>query len=110
MIQGMTVTLWTKTQTGTDDFNNPVYSWSSETVDNVLVGLPTPEEQINEMTLTGKSIAYTLGIPKGDTHDWENQIVEFFGKKFMTIGIPERGIEANIPLSWHLKVKCERYE
>ncbi len=110
MIQGMTVTLWNKTQIGTDEFNQPVYGWASFNVDNVLVGLPTPEERTEELNLSGKMIAYTLGIPKGDSHEWQDQIVEFFGRKYKTFGIPERGIEANIPLQWHLKVKCERYE
>lgn len=110
MIQGMPITLWNKTQTGVDGFGNPVYTWESKTVDNVLVGQPTAEERTNELNLTGRMIAYTLGIPKGNTDEWENQIVEFFGHRFRTFGIPEQGIEANIPLSWHKKVKCERYE
>jgi hypothetical protein len=76
----------------------------------VLVAQPSPEEKTAELNLTGRSIQYTLGIPKGDTHNWENQVVEFFGHKFLTYGIPEQGIEANIPLRWHKKVKCERYE
>lgn len=106
----MSITLWNKTQTGVDGFGNPVYTWESKTVDNVLVGQPTAEERTNELNLTGRMIAYTLGIPKGNTDEWENQIVEFFGHRFRTFGIPEQGIEANIPLSWHKKVKCERYE
>lgn len=110
MIQGMTVTLWNKTQTDIDGFGNPVYSWSSETVDDVLVGLPSAEERISELNLNGKAIAYVLGIPKGDTHNWKDQVVEFFGEKFLTYDIPEVGIEANIPLRWHKKVKCIRYE
>ena len=110
MIQGMTITLWTKSQTDTDEFNAPVYTWTSEDVDDVLVAQPSPEERISELNLTGKMIEYTLGIPKGDNHDWEDQIVEFFGHKFITFGIPERGIEENIPLRWHLKVKCERFQ
>lgn len=110
MIQGMPITLWNKTQTGVDGFGNPVYTWDSKTVDNVLVGQPTAEERTNELNLTGRMIAYTLGIPKGNEDEWENQIVEFFGHRFRTFGIPEQGIEANIPLSWHKKVKCERYE
>lgn len=110
MIKGMTVKLWTKVQTGTNAFNEPIYSWKTEIVEDVLIGEPTPEERVDEANLTGRMIAYTLGIPKGDTHDWVNQIVEFFGEKFITFGIPVRGIEANIPLRWHTKVKCERYE
>lgn len=110
MIQGMTVTLWNKSQIGTDEFNQPIYGWAAFDVDNVLVGQPTPEERTDELNLSGKMIEYILGIPKGDSHEWQDQIVEFFGQKFRTFGIPERGIEANIPLKWHLKVKCERYE
>lgn len=110
MIQGMAITLLQKTQTGVDAFNAPVYEWTSETVDNVLVGQPSDDERTNELNLTGRRIEYVLGIPKGDEHDWENQIVEFFGHRFRTFGIPVQGIEANIPLSWHKKVKCERYE
>ena len=110
MIRGMTITLWIKTKTGTDGLGNPVYTWTSKTVDNVLVGQPTAEERTNELNMTGRMISYVLGIPKGNTDNWENQIVEFFGHKFITFGIPEQGIEANIPLSWHKKVKCERYE
>jgi len=110
LIKGMTVKLWTKTQSGTDGFNAPVYTWSCEDVEDVLVAQPSAQERIDELNLTGRSIAYVLGIPKGDAHDWENQIVEFFGQKFRTYGIPEVGIEANVPLRWHAKVKCERYE
>lgn len=110
LIKGTTVILWTKTQTGTDGYNEPVYEWSSESVSNVLIGEPAPQERIDEKSLTGRSIDYVLGIPKGDTHNWENQIVEFFGHKFLTYGIPEQGIEANVPGPWHKKVKCQRYE
>lgn len=110
MIHGTTITLWAKTYAGVDAFNEPVYTYAAQTVDNVLVGQPTAQERTDELTLSGKMIEYVLGIPKGDAHDWENQIVEFFGHKFKTFGIPEQGIEENIPLSWHLKVKCERYE
>ncbi len=110
MIQGMAITLYNRTQIGVNAFNEPVYEEKAERIENVLVGQPTAQERIDELTLTGRAIEYVLGIPKGDTHNWENQIVEFFGHKFKTFGIPEQGIEANIPLSWHKKVKCERYE
>lgn len=106
----MTILLWNKTKVDDDPFGEPVYAFTSEEVANVLVGQPTAQERLDEYNLSGKMIEYTLGIPKGDTHDWNDQIVEFFGEKFKTFGIPEQGIEANIPLQWHKKVKCERYE
>lgn len=110
MIQGMTITLLQKTQSGSDPFGQPIYALTPVSVDNVLVGQPTDQERADELNLTGRRIEYILGIPKGDEHDWENQLVEFFGHRFRTFGIPVQGIEANIPLSWHKKVRCERYE
>ena len=110
MIHGMTVRLWNKTQIGVDAFNNPEYFWTFEDVNDVLVAQPSAEERISELNLNGKAISYILGIPKGDTHEWKDQIVEFFGEKFLTYDIPEMGIEANVPLRWHKKVKCIRYE
>lgn len=110
MIQGMTVTLWNKTQTGSNAFGEPIYSWTSKEVENVLVSSPSAEEVTDTLNLTGRKIEYILGIPKGNEDDWENQIIEFFGHKFISFGIPEQGIEANVPLAWHKKVRVERYE
>ena len=110
MIHGMTVTLWNKTQTGSNAFGEPVYTWSSKEVENVLVSTPSAQEVTDTLNLTGRKIEYILGIPKGNTDEWENQIVEFFGHKFLSFGIPEQGIEANVPLAWHKKVRVERYE
>lgn len=110
MIKGIPVLLTVKKQTGTDDFNRPIYSETTETVENVLVGSPSADEVINEMNLSGKRIAYTLAIPKGDSHDWTDTLVEFWGMKFRTVGIPVQGIEDNIPLDWNKKVQVERYE
>lgn len=110
MIHGITVRLYVKSQTGTDAFNAPVYAETPIDVPHVLVGEPTAEDIVNDLQLYGKRIAYTLGIPKGDAHDWENAIVEFFGKKFRTYGGVTQGIEDLIPLLWNKKVKVERYE
>ncbi|WP_294407813.1 hypothetical protein [uncultured Ruminococcus sp.] len=109
IIKGIPVKLHVKTQNGTDGFNRPTYYDEIVTVDNVLIGAPSADEVVNELNLSGKRIAYTLAIPKGDTHSWVNTEVEFFGGKFRTIGFPTEGIEENIPLSWNKKVKVERY-
>jgi hypothetical protein len=78
-------------------------------VENVLIGAPSSEDVINELNLSGKRIAYTLGIPKGDTHNWINTEVEFWGERYRTIGKPMQGIDENIPLSWNKKVQVESY-
>lgn len=109
MIRGIDVILYAKTQTGTDAFSAPVYDETPVTVHNVLVGEPAAEDLVNELQLYGKRLAYTLALPKGDTHDWHDVTVEFFGQKFRTYGDVTQGIESMIPLAWNKKVKVERY-
>lgn len=109
-IRGITVTLIGRTQTGTDVFNRPVYADTEEEVENVLIGEPTSEEIVDTLELTGKKLAYTLSIPKGDVHTWSGRKVRFFDEVFQVIGAPTQGIEDMIPLSWNRKVKVERIE
>lgn len=111
-MHGITITLIEKTQTGTDALNHPIYSETEVKIDNVLVGQPTADEIAETMSLYGKKVEYTLAIPKGDTHKWEDTFVilpDPFGGKYKTIGYPTAGIDALIPLSWNKKVKVERY-
>lgn len=107
MIKGINVALTVLTQTGTDALNAPIYTESTETVSNVLVFPASDQEVIEALNLYGKKAVYTLCIPKGDTHQWMNTYVEFFGEKWRTIGHPTEYIEANIPLKWNKKVKVE---
>lgn len=107
---GITIKLYTKAKTGVDGFNRPIYTETALDVDNVLVGEPSADDISTELNLTGKKIAYTLGIPKGDANDWTDKKVEFFGQTFRTFGTPTQGIEDLIPLSWNKKIKVERYE
>lgn len=109
MLKGITVTLYTVTQTGTDDFNRPIYTETAVPVDNVLVAPLSDEEVLDTINLTGRKAKYQLGIPKGDAHDWENRRVSFFGEDFRVIGHPTEGIESMIPLAWNKKVKVESY-
>lgn len=108
-MRGISITLYTTTQTGTDEFNRPIYAETPVTVENVLIGEPSTDDVVAEINMTGKRLAYTLAIPKGDTHDWTDKTVEFFGERFKTIGEPTQGIDHLIPLSWNKKVKVERY-
>lgn len=110
MLRGITVTLYQKTQTGTDGFNRPVYSETEEQIENVLVTPASAEDVVNELNLSGRHLVYQLCIPKGDTHDWTEKHVSFMGKHFKTFGPEEEWIESMVPLSWNKKVKVENYE
>lgn len=109
-LRGISVVLYVKNQTSTDEFNRPVYEETAVSVKNVLIGEPSTQDIIDTLNLTGKKLAYTLAIPKGDTHDWTDRDVGFWGERFRTIGTPTEGIEDMIPLDWNRKVKVERYE
>ena len=108
-MRGITVTLYEQTQTGTDTFNAPVYEETPVEVENVLVAPASTAEILDNVNLYGRKAVYTLAIPKGDTHDWDNVRVDFFGRSWRTFGFPTEGIEHLIPLSWNRKVMVERY-
>ena len=110
MLRGIDVVLYEKHKTGEDAFHAPVYEEVPVTVHNVLVGAPDTAAIVNELTLTGRRLAYTLAIPKGDAHDWNDVQVEFFGQRFRTCGGVVQGIERMIPLCWNKKVQVVRYE
>lgn len=109
MIKGITVVLQTKVPSGTDAFNHTVYELVDENVENVLVAPASADDIVTSQELHGKKAVYTLAIPKGDMHDWNDTVVSFFGQKWHTFGFPLEGIEANIPLEWNKKVMVERY-
>lgn len=108
-MKGTTVQLSVKTITDYDNFGAPIYSEEFVNVADVLVGSPTSDDVINTLQLYGKKIAYVLGIPKGDAHDWTDTEVVIWGERYKTIGYPTTGEQENIPLRWGQNVKVERY-
>ena len=107
---GADVVLHVRTKTGEDAFGDPVWSETTETVHNVLIGQPTTEEIQSSIDLYGKKAEFMLGLPKGDAHVWEDTTVEFFGRTWRTFGMTIQGIEANVPTPWHKKVRVCRCE
>lgn len=109
MIKGITVGLHVKEVVGTDPFNRPVHKEKIVDVANVLVAPSSSDDIVTSQNLYGKKAVYTLAIPKGDTHTWEDTKVDFFGRTWQTFGYPLSGIEENIPLDWNQKVMVETY-
>lgn len=110
IIKGITVTLYTRTLTGYDEFNNPVYTDKAEDVDNVLVYPTEDKDIVDALQLYGKKAVYEICIPKGDTHTWEDCRVDFFGQSFRVFGMGKEYIDENVPLEWNKKYKVEAYE
>ena len=113
-IRGISVTLYKETVSSYDSFGAPIYTTTKETVDNVLVAQPSTDDITTALSMYGKKITYNLGIPKGDTNDWTDKVVEWTDPQGNTVtvktfGFPIMGIEANVPGPWHKIVKCEAY-
>ena len=113
LIRGIPVVLYVRTDTGeTDAFGRAIVTETPVTVENVLVQplQRTTDVPTEETNITGEKTSYILGIPKGDTHDWKNARVEFFGETFRTESGEWQGIEALIPLDWNRKIVCRKYD
>lgn len=108
-IKGIPVVIVSRVENGKDPFGAPIYEETEEVVENVLVAPATTDDIVTTQDLTGKKAVYTLAIPKGDMHNWEDTVVKFFGKEWHTFGYPLEGMEENIPLAWNKKVMVEKY-
>ena len=97
MIKGISVTLHTTTQNGTDPFNNPIYVTTDVVVNDVIIGNVSVTEQQENLDLYGKRVVYELGIPSGDSNDWLDKEVTFFGRTFKTFGQYKECIIDNMP-------------
>ena len=110
MIKGMPVKLYERVLSGTDEFDHPVYTATPVIVENVLVAPASTTEILDTLNLTGKKAVYNIAIPKGDSHTWQDCRVDFFGQSWRVIGLPQQGIDENIPGAWNQKWRVERYE
>jgi len=109
MIKGITVVLYERTETGTDDAGATLYAETPVEVKNVLVTPISTEDIVSDIQLYGKKGVYELCLPKGDTHRWEDSRVDFFGTSWRVYGYPKTYIAPNIPLVWNTKWRVERY-
>lgn len=116
-LHGVTIQIVVRTETGTDIFGHPIYAETTEDVENVLIGSPSfitaSKEVIEAFNLDGKKVDYWLGIPKGDTHDWEDAKVILpapFAGTYKVIRFPIAGIPDLVPMQWGMNVAVERYD
>lgn len=110
LIKGVPVTLYERTQVGTDAFGAPEYAETPVRIENVLAAPASAEAIVNDLQLYGKRAAYELCLPKGDAHEWSGCRVDFFGQHWRVFGPVVGYIDALVPLDWNRKVKVERYE
>lgn len=112
MIPTESVILHEKTLSGADDFGHETWTETDATIDGVIVGEASTSDVESAIEVYGKKLSYTLGIPKGDTHNWEDANVTIRGKLFHTIGIPLQITHGGMPTwwQWDKKIGVEIYE
>lgn len=110
IIKGQVVKLHEKTIIGHDPFGAELYSEQIIDVDNVICEPASNDDVLSELQMTGKHVVYILHIPKGDTHNWKDSVIEFNGDTWKTFGDCLVWDETMTPLEWNKKVKVERYE
>lgn len=104
---GIDVTLYIQTASTPDEFNHTTVTETATTINNVVVAPSSESEITDDLNLYGKRSVYTLCIPKGDTHKWDNCRVNFFGADWRVIGDTIEYIDDLVPLGWNKKVRVE---
>lgn len=110
MFKGETIFLVQKIETGKDGFNRPIYKEETVPIENCLYMPASSQEQVDSLNMTGRKILYTVSIPKGDNHIWEDQIIMIKGRKYHVCTPVEETIDHLTPLSWNKKFRVEAYE
>ena len=112
LIHGITIVLYQKSETGErDELNRPIPGATQEIlVNNVLIQPLSEQEVTDTMNLTGRKAVYRLCLPKGDTHDWYDATVYFFGHTWHVVGDVLEYIEDMVPLSWNKQIRVERID
>ena len=110
MMRGITVQLFNETETGKNSFGEPIVEEQAVDVENVLVSPASAQEILDADNLYGRKAEYTLAIPKGDQHDWQNKHIRFYDKDWQSFGIPTKGIDELVPTAWNMKVMVMHHE
>jgi hypothetical protein len=112
MLKGETVTLYRRTASGTDALGVVVDTTEPVTVDNVLIAAETGEAVLTDSTMRGTRTVCTLYLPRGDSLDWQNSEVEFWGMRWKTFGAAVYYPSQLVPAAsdWDHTVQVERYE
>lgn len=109
LIKGHTITLMQRVKVGEDGFGSPIYEEQEVQVENVLIAPVSSDDLVTNLDLYGKKAVYKIAIPKGDTHEWENNTVKFLGHEWTVFSFPLEGFDEDMPLDWNKQYYVERY-
>ena len=107
-MRGESVIVITRTETGRDGGNAPIYSDSETTVTNGLVAPGTRSDVIDSNRPEGVDVAYNLHFPKTFTGSLRGLRVKVRGEAFHIIGDPQPYQTNLTPGKWNRPVEVER--
>lgn len=112
MIRGEHVVVRIRSRGGTDAGGNPVWVFTPQVVDNVLVA-PGPRSDVDGSTRPdGVSVRWTLHFPKSFTGDLRGAEVLVRGETtpYGVVGDPAPYTPENTPGAWNLPVELVRID
>lgn len=86
---GETVAVLTRTKAGTDEMGEPVYKWTAETVENVLVRPLSGSDLVDSLRPDGIQVSYSLAFPKAWTKGKQSGFLAH-----RRVALVERGMDA----------------
>ena len=106
-IKGVTVTVSTPNEAGTDRYGEPIYGTPTQaTVDNVLVD-PVGTSDLEAARVEGDRVDLTLHFPKTWTASLRGCTVTLpapWAGTYRVVGDPKPYMDANTPTPWHMPV------
>lgn len=97
-----------RVKTGVDDFNNPVYSSETLSIDDCLIGPPTePYDRVETSALDRDITLVRVHLPQGNTVDVSDSEFMYDGQTFRVIGKPVKFMEENTPTRWSSYLRAE---
>lgn len=109
-MQGASVIVHAPTAATVDRFGNVESTWTSYTVDDVLIA-PGATADLEASRPEGVQVAYSLHFPKTFSESLEGCKIELpapYGGVYRVIGKPSPYMGANTPTRWNTPVEVER--
>ena len=105
---GMTLDFKKRVQSGTDGFNNPVYSEETISIADCLIAPATePVDRVESAALDRNATVVRIHLPKSDDRDVSNSDLTYDGETFRVIGRPVKFMDANTPTRWNRYMRAE---
>lgn len=109
IMRGIALTFTQRVESGGfDDFNNPIFTDQTFTIEDCLVAPVTePQDRIESAALERDQTIVRIHLPKADDRDVSDSTMVYDGQTFRLIGKPVRFMTENTPTRWNRYMRAE---